>query len=125
MKAHLKLVHAKEKVWKDELVPKRKNKHNGQLTYGSSIWYAGKIFVKADIFRPLIRKTVSPNQGIRNVSFSGNFEFKWMICVMQSYVSLKIMFDMFQSYFHLFQVSSMVQKYLHAIYEYIYQYEYL
>ena len=48
-----------------------------------------------------------------------------MICVMQSYVSLKIMFDMFQSHFHLFQVSSLVQKYLHAIYEYIYQYEYL
>ena len=68
---------------------------------------------------------MSPNQGIRNVSFSGNFEFKWMICVMQNYFSLKIMFDMFQSYFDLFQVSSLVQKYLHAIYEYIYQYEYL
>ena len=48
-----------------------------------------------------------------------------MICVMQNYFSLKIMFDMFQSYFDLFQVSSLVQKYLHAIYEYIYQYEYL
>ena len=62
---------------------------------------------------------------IRNFSFSGNFEFKWMICVMQNYFSLKIMFDMFQSYFDLFQVSSLVQKYLHAIYEYIYQYKYL